>query len=57
VYENMDSEQAAAIMAKMSNSEATDLLSGMNEEQTAEILAAMDTSRAALLSEKLGLQQ
>jgi hypothetical protein len=57
VYENMDSEQAANIMAKLSNSEATALLSAMSAEQAAEILGAMSTSRAAILSEKLGLQQ
>jgi flagellar motility protein MotE (MotC chaperone) len=57
VYENMDSEQAANIIDKLSNSEATALLSAMSAEQAAEILGAMNTSRAAILSEKLGLQQ
>ncbi len=55
VYESMDSDQAAKIIAKLSDSDAIALLSRMNTRSVADILAAMDVQRAASLSKKMGI--
>lgn len=56
IYEAMDSEQAAKIIAKLTDSEAVAILEIMREDAAAEVLAAMDVQRAANLSKIIGLQ-